>query len=168
MVTANGEAKTNEEAHIYVHELEIFVTVQILDDTRADLSLGKLCEEHGYTHEWTSGQKPHLTKDRKKILRKTANFVPVVVPGLSSNSGASSSSTSLPQDSSSSSSPASFRSDEGVSGHWRNPPRIQKKEQQGGSRRPLRYLSEWVEEFTENLEDTVVPASANISHVSDS
>ena len=74
-----------------------------------------------------SGQKPHLTKDGKKFLRKTANFVPVVVPGLSSNSGASSSSTSLPQDSSRSSSPASFRSDEGVSGHWRNPPGIQNK-----------------------------------------
>ena len=46
--------------------------------------------------------------------------------------------------------------------------KIKSKGQQGGSRRPLRYLSEWVEEFTENLEDTVVPASANISHVSDS
>ena len=32
------------------------------------------------------------------------------------------------QDSSSSSNPASLRSDEGVSGHWRNPPKIQKRE----------------------------------------
>ena len=27
----------------------------------------KLCEDHGYTYHWTSGQKPHLTKNGKKI-----------------------------------------------------------------------------------------------------
>ena len=26
------------------------------------LSLGKLCEDHGYSYEWASGQKPHLKK----------------------------------------------------------------------------------------------------------
>ena len=35
----------------------------MLDDTPAVLSLGKLCEEHGHSHEWASGQKPHLTKE---------------------------------------------------------------------------------------------------------
>ena len=95
----NGEVQTNEETQIYVHDLDLVVTVQILDDAP---SLGKLCEEHEYTHEWASGQKPHLTKQGKKILCKTENF-----------SGTSSSSTSLPQDSSStSSSPATERSDE--------------------------------------------------------
>ena len=48
MITANGEVQTNEEAQVYVHDLDLFVMVQILDDTPADLSLGKLCEEHGY------------------------------------------------------------------------------------------------------------------------
>ena len=33
------------------------------------LSFGKLCEEHGETYEWTSGQKPYLTKNGN--LRKT-------------------------------------------------------------------------------------------------
>ena len=49
VVTANGQVQTNEEAQENVHDLDLFVTVQILDDTPAVLSLGKLCEEHGYT-----------------------------------------------------------------------------------------------------------------------
>ena len=66
VVTANGEVQTNEEAQVYVYDLDLFVTVQILDETPAVLSLGKLCEEHGYTCEWASGQKPRLTKQGKK------------------------------------------------------------------------------------------------------
>ena len=77
MVTANGEVQTNEEAQMYVHDLAFFVTVQILDDTPAVLSLGKVSEEHGYSYEWASGQKPHLTKQGKKILCKTENVVPL-------------------------------------------------------------------------------------------
>ena len=63
--TANDEVQTSEEAQVYVHDHELFVTVQILDDTPAVMSLGKFCEEHGYTYEWTSGQKSHLTKKWK-------------------------------------------------------------------------------------------------------
>ena len=44
-MTANGEVKTNEEAQVYVHDLHIFVTVQLLEDTLAVLSLGKLWKE---------------------------------------------------------------------------------------------------------------------------
>ena len=118
---ASGEVQTNEEAQVYVHDLEPFVTVQILEDTTAVLSLGTLCEEHGYSYEWASGQRPHLTKNGITILCKMEYFVPVVVPGLSSRSSASSSSTSFPQDSSSTfSSPASLRSDEQASGNRRD------------------------------------------------
>ena len=56
VVTANGEVQTNEEAQVFVHDLDLIVTVQLLEDTPALLSLGKLCEEHGYTYEWTSGK----------------------------------------------------------------------------------------------------------------
>ena len=94
------------------------MTVQILDDTPAVLTLGKLCEEHGYAHEWASGQKPRLTKQGKNILCKTENIVPLVVPGLSSSFGTSSSSTSPPQNSSTSSRPATERSDETAPGNW--------------------------------------------------
>ena len=51
MVTANGEVQTKEEAQLFVHDLVLFVTVQLLDDTPAVVSSGQLCEEHGYTYE---------------------------------------------------------------------------------------------------------------------
>ena len=57
VTTTNGEVQTKEEATAYVHDLELFVTVQILDDTPAVLLLGKLCEERGYSYEWASGKK---------------------------------------------------------------------------------------------------------------
>ena len=81
VVTANWEVQTNEEAQVYVHDLDLFKTVHFLEDTLAVRSLGKLCEEHGYSYEWASGQKPHLTKNGTRILFKTDNFVPVVVLG---------------------------------------------------------------------------------------
>ena len=70
VVTANGEVQTNEEAQIYVHDLDLFVTVQLLDATPAVLSLGKLRSEHGYSYEWINGQEPHLTKDGNVIAGK--------------------------------------------------------------------------------------------------
>ena len=62
-------------------------------------SVGKFCEDHWYTYHWTSGQKPHLTKNGKKIDCNVSNCVPFVVPGL-----LTSSSTTLTPTSSSSSS----------------------------------------------------------------
>ena len=62
VMTANGEVQTREEATVYVKELDLFVNVMLLQQTPAVLSLEKLCEDHGYTYHWTSGQKPHLTK----------------------------------------------------------------------------------------------------------
>ena len=67
VMTANGEVQTREEATAYVKELDLFVTVVLLEETPAVLSLGKLCEDHGYTYHWTSGQKPHLTTNGKRI-----------------------------------------------------------------------------------------------------
>ena len=46
VVTANGEVQTKEEATVYVRELDIFLTMKLLEDTPAVLSLGKLCDEH--------------------------------------------------------------------------------------------------------------------------
>ena len=39
VVTANGEVQTNEEAQVHVRDLHLFVTVQLLEDTPAVLSL---------------------------------------------------------------------------------------------------------------------------------
>ena len=63
VITANGEVQTHEEAAVYVKELGIFLTMKVLENTPAVLSLGKLCDENGYSYEWINGQKPHLIKD---------------------------------------------------------------------------------------------------------
>ena len=63
VITADGEVQTNEEATVYVKELNIFLTKKLLEDTPAVLSLGKLCDEHGYSKEWINGQKQHLIKN---------------------------------------------------------------------------------------------------------
>ena len=60
VITANGEVQTHEEATVYVKELDIFLTMKVLENTPAVLSLGKLCDENGYSFEWINGQKPHL------------------------------------------------------------------------------------------------------------
>ena len=75
MVTAGGEVKTNEEAQEYVHDLDLFATVQLLDETPAVLSLGNLCSEHGYSYEWKNGETPRLTKNGIKITCTMDNFV---------------------------------------------------------------------------------------------
>ena len=112
VITANGEVQTHEEAIVYVKELDIFLTMKVvLDNTPAVLSHGKLCDENGYSYEWINGQKPHLIKNGIRIICNTENFVPTVVPGLSSSSSASSSTSRAPvrreSHSSSSSSPSS-------------------------------------------------------------
>ena len=91
VITANGEVQTHEEATVYVKELDIFLTMKVLENTPAVLSLGKLCDENGYSYEWINGQKPHLIEDGIRIICNTENFVPIVVPGLSSSSSGSSS-----------------------------------------------------------------------------
>ena len=49
VLTTNGEVHTHEEAQVFVHDLNLIVTVQLLEETLAVLSLGKLCEDHGYS-----------------------------------------------------------------------------------------------------------------------
>ena len=60
--TANGEVQTHEGATVYVKELVRFLTMKVLENTPAVVSLGKLCDENGYSYEWINGQKPHLNK----------------------------------------------------------------------------------------------------------
>ena len=113
VITANGEVQTQEEAIVYVKELDMFLTMKVLENTPAVLSIGKLCDENGYSYEWINGQKPHLIKNGIRIICNTENFVPIVVPGLSSSSTGSSSTSRTPMrqeshsSSSSSSSPSS-------------------------------------------------------------
>ena len=68
VITANGEVQTHEEAIVYVKELGIFLTMKVLENTLAVLLLGKLCDENGYSNEWSNGQKPHLIKNGIRII----------------------------------------------------------------------------------------------------
>ena len=43
VMTAQGEVQTREEATVHVKELDLFVTVMLLEETPPVLSLGKLC-----------------------------------------------------------------------------------------------------------------------------
>ena len=88
VMTANSEVQTREEAMVYV-KLDSLVTVTLLEETPAVLSLWKLCEDHGYTYHWSSGQKPPLTPNGKRIDCNIANYVPFVVPGLPTSSSTS-------------------------------------------------------------------------------
>ena len=113
--------------------------------------------------------KARLTKDEKTIFCKTDNFVLLVVPGLSTSSGSNSSSTSTSQD-------LSARS----RAKWRTSPRewcrssskTQNKNLKRGDSRDaddcFRDLLEWLEECTDNLEDTEEHAPAHICQDSDS
>ena len=67
VITANRGVQTHEEATVYVKELDIFLTMKVLENTPAVLSLGKLCDENGYSYEWINGQKPHLIKNGIRI-----------------------------------------------------------------------------------------------------
>ena len=102
---------------MYVKELDMFLTMKVLENTPAVLSLGKLCDENGYSFEWINGQKPHLIKNGIRIPCNTENFVPIVVPGLSSSSSGSSSTSKTPsrQESHSSSSSSASSSSPTVS-----------------------------------------------------
>ena len=84
--------------------------------------------ENGYSYEWINGQKPHLIKNEIRIPCNTENFVPIVVPGLSSSSSGSSSTSKTPskQESHSSSSSSTSPSSPTVS-------EIQIREREDGS-----------------------------------
>ena len=77
VITANGEVQTHGEATVYVKQLDFLLTKKVLENTPAVLSLGKLCDENGYSYEWINGQKPHLIKNGIRIQCNTENFVPL-------------------------------------------------------------------------------------------
>ena len=103
VITANGEVQTHEEATVFVKELNVFLTKKGLEDTPAVLSLGELCDDHGYSYEWTNGQKPSLIKNRCSETMRYGELRTNRGHGLSTTSSQSSSSsappTSLPQES---------------------------------------------------------------------
>ena len=125
VVTANGEVQTKEEAQSHVHDLDLFVTVQLLEETPAV---------------------PSLPKKGRQLCAKRTISVTLVVPGLSTNSESVSSSTSTLQDLCPTN-PAQERSDVQASGNWSgSPPKTQNhffKEWQSRFGRPF-ARSSWM------------------------
>ena len=62
VLTANGEVHTNEEAQVYVHDLNLFVTVQLLEETPAVLAQVKTLRRPRI-FLWV-GQRPKTTVDQ--------------------------------------------------------------------------------------------------------
>ena len=70
----NWSVETREEATVYVHDLDLFVTVQLLDDIPLVLLLGQLCKNHGISYElaWKS-ETQFLLKMVPKFFAKQKN-----------------------------------------------------------------------------------------------
>ena len=51
VLTATGTVRTS-----VVHDLDLFVTMQLLDETPAVLLLHQLFSKHGYSHEWKTAK----------------------------------------------------------------------------------------------------------------
>ena len=170
VMTANGEVQTREEATENAKQLDLFVTVMLLEETPAVLSLGKLCEDHGYSYEWANGQKPCLIKNSVWINCNKENNVPIVVPGLSTPSSSSSSSAtpkSPPQESKGSTpfpvSIDSGRADEHERGNADRDPAKKKTIKKmwithtNGVTPSSSEIREWLQKFRESLVDESVP-----------
>ena len=73
VITANGEVQTQEEAIVYVKELDIFLTMKVFDNTPAVLSFGEFCEENGCSYEWINGQNHiSLIRDSDNLQHRTS------------------------------------------------------------------------------------------------
>ena len=75
VITANGEVQTHEEAIVYAKELDIFLTMKVLENTPAVLSLGKLCDENGYSYEWINGQNHISLRTELGSFAKRTSFL---------------------------------------------------------------------------------------------
>ena len=99
VMTASGEVQTREEATVYVKELDVFVTVMLLEETPPQFfHSGSSAKTMGILTTGPAVKNHNLTKNGKRTDCNISNYVPFVVPGLST----SSSSTPTPSSSASS------------------------------------------------------------------
>ena len=158
--SANNRRKNKQKFTIWASSW-----LQLLEETPAVLSLGKLCEDHGYSHEWVSGQKTTVDQRREDYYMQNGQFhtaccsqvvrqfwwqfvFNIDIAGFVFSK----------------SSPRT---------KWRTCSRrlvhiILKCPKPKLKEDGMRDLPEWFEEFTVHLEDTEVPALTHISQDSDS
>ena len=67
-----------EEATAHVNDVDAFVTLVLLEDSRAAFCLGLLCADVEYSCAWKKGELPSLSKDGNITVCKSGNNVPMV------------------------------------------------------------------------------------------
>ena len=80
VMTANGEVQTREEATVYVKELDLFVTVMLLEETPAILFLGSSVRIMGIPTIGPGAKKPHLTQNGKKYQLQYSELCTIRCP----------------------------------------------------------------------------------------
>ena len=79
LVTGNGLAESREEAAVYVCDVDVFCHSDVIGKTHQNFfSLREFCEEMIYSHDWTAGEPPSLSKDGNITWCETDNHVPTV------------------------------------------------------------------------------------------
>ena len=82
ITTANGEVVVTHQCQVCVQELGIFVWAYILDCSAAVLSLGLLCDEHGFSYIWHPRQPPYLAKGDFKVTCFPSHNVPILLTNI--------------------------------------------------------------------------------------
>ena len=71
VITANGEVQTHEEVIVYVKELDMFLTMKVLENTPAVLSFGTFCDENGCDdseiREWLQESRGKVVDDEIQL-----------------------------------------------------------------------------------------------------
>ena len=65
------------------------MTVQLVEDALPVCSLGQLCEDPPCSFHLAGGKKTHFVEKGREIPCNPGNYVPFVVPGLSTASSSS-------------------------------------------------------------------------------
>ena len=87
VMTANGEVQTKRRSHGICQRIGLIRDSDASGrNTRRFFRSESSARIMGILTHWTSGQKPHLTKKGKRIESNISNYVPLVVPGLSTRS----------------------------------------------------------------------------------
>ena len=76
VMTANGEVQTREEATVFVKELDLFVTVMLLEELPQFFLSGNSARIMGIHTTGPAVKKPHLIRNEKRIDCKKSNYVP--------------------------------------------------------------------------------------------
>ena len=82
VLTANGEVHTHEEAQVFVHDPNLFVTVQLPAETLLFYLLENSAKTTDIPMSGPAVKRHDWPKMEKCVICKTDNFVPLVVPGL--------------------------------------------------------------------------------------